>query len=68
MDEIIEIKHTCQNRDFCHPDRILGVVTLKPVGIPLRGPLLTYMRTPKTGNRVRCVFYFEHVRIVFTSC
>ena len=26
MDEIIEIKHTCQNRDFCHPDRILGAL------------------------------------------
>ena len=31
------------------------VVTLKPVGIPLRRPWLTYMHTPKTGNRVCCV-------------
>ena len=47
-----------------------SVVTLEPVGIPLRGPRLTYMRTPKTGNRVRCVLNclgHEHVRIVFTT-
>ena len=53
-----------------HKKSIAGVVTLKPVGIPVRKPCLTYMHTPKMGNCIGCVLTcagHEHGRIVFTT-